>query len=127
MISQVHSKKGDIRSEIEALKKSVQCDRDHPVAHNNLAHALGKVGEIDDAIAEWEEVIRLKPQDASAHNAVGALYVNSERPDAALPYLKQALILNEDYALAYVTREFPNAELVDPHLPSGDDFTGACG
>ena len=40
-------------------------------AHNNLGTALEATGKLDEAIAEYREAIRLKPDYAEAHYNLG--------------------------------------------------------
>ncbi len=62
------------------------------IAHNNLGNALLKKGQIDEAISQYQEAIRMKPNYAEAHyNLGGALdrkaystwrSANSRKPSA---------------------------------------------
>jgi Flp pilus assembly protein TadD len=41
------------------------------MAHTILGSALRAQGKLDEAVAEYREAIRLKPDDLSAHNCLG--------------------------------------------------------
>ena len=58
------------------------------MAHVNLGLALEAQGKLDEAVAEYREAIRLKPDDASAHFNLGnALKLPGEarRGDGRMP------------------------------------------
>jgi tetratricopeptide (TPR) repeat protein len=60
-----------------------------PGAHLNLAHALHGKGELDAAIAEYQEAIRINKDYAHAHNNLGtALYDKKDLAGAIAEYKK---------------------------------------
>ena len=73
------------------------------MAHNNLGLALSKIpGRIDDAVAEYGEALRLKPDIAEAHTNLGnALSTVPGRLDEAIAQYEEALRLNPNYADAH--------------------------
>jgi len=71
-------------------------------AHNNLGDALDSEGRIPEAIAQFREVIRLKPDYAEAHSNLGnALAKLPGRLAEAASELELALRLKPDFAKAH--------------------------
>src|SRR5271165_3831549 len=73
------------------------------MAHNNLGLAWSKIpGKLDDAVAQYEEALRLKPDIAETHTNLGNAW--SETPgrlDDAVAQYEEALRLKPDYADAH--------------------------
>ena len=70
-------------------------------AHYNLGSALDKKGKIDEAIRQYQEDIRLKPDDFEAHNNLGADLVKQGQTDEAVGQYQEAIRLKPDYAEAH--------------------------
>ena len=71
------------------------------VGHYNLGLALQRLGRTDEAIDQYEQAIRIRPDDAEALNNQGAAYGALGRIDEAIEKYKQAIGINPDYADAY--------------------------
>ncbi len=66
--------------------------------HYNLAIALARMpGREADAIAEYQETIRLRPDLAAAHRNLGLEYARTGRRDDAAREWRTALALNPGY------------------------------
>jgi protein O-mannosyl-transferase len=71
------------------------------LAHNGLGFALGAKGQIDEAINQCREAIRLKPDFAKAHNNLGtALGIKGQTPEAVSEF-QEAIRLAPKYADAH--------------------------
>ena len=72
-------------------------------AHNNLGNVWLKApGRLADAISEYQESLRLKPDYPEAHNNLGnALITVPGRRDDAIAQYQEALRLKPDYAQAH--------------------------
>ena len=90
----------DYRSELAICNDTVAKQPDNARAHTNLGVALSKIpGHQDDAIAQYEEALRLKPDSAEAHNNLGlALARDPLRLNDAVAQYREALRLQPDYA-----------------------------
>src|SRR5437763_16661702 len=65
-------------------------------AHYNLGAMLQARGNLDAALAEYEAAVKLRPEDATGNNALGAALVEGGRPAQAVSYLQAALKARAD-------------------------------
>jgi len=82
------------------------------IASNNLAQFLFQSGRFDEAIAECQKALKIKPDFASAHNNLGAALVENRRGgngarrqdgavDEAIVHYQRALQIDPDFAQAH--------------------------
>ena len=57
-------------------------------AHYNLAAMLQEKGHLDDAVREYETVLRIHPDDAVVNNAIASALLATGRAEQAVAYLK---------------------------------------
>jgi len=68
------------------------------VAHGRLGLVLSKEGRLDDAIREYREALRLKPDDADTHYDLGNALCRKQLWDEAISQYREDLKLNPDDA-----------------------------
>jgi tetratricopeptide (TPR) repeat protein len=86
----------------EALfRQALAVTENNDVARNGLGIALGKKGQLDEAIRQFQEAIRLKPDHADAYNSLGAALGKKGQMDEATREFQEALRLNPDHAEAH--------------------------
>ena len=73
-------------------------------AYYNRGHAWTDKGDIDRAIADYDETIRLDPKNANAHNNRGMAWRAKGDLDRAMADYDQAIRLDPKYASAYSNR-----------------------
>jgi tetratricopeptide (TPR) repeat protein len=110
---------GDPRMVLEEALAAhdVKNDPDNFEAHYNLAAMWQAKGRLDEAIGEYQNALRLHPEDAVANNALGAALLGANQPQKAVRYLDAALKMRPEYFDAHYN--LGNA------LAAQDDFEGA--
>jgi tetratricopeptide (TPR) repeat protein len=92
----------DYRSALALWSDTVAHRPGNALAHNNLGRALDLAGRKAEAIAQYEEALRLKPDFAEAHNNVGlARLAQPGRLDAAIAQFAEAVRLQPNFAEAH--------------------------
>jgi tetratricopeptide (TPR) repeat protein len=86
-------------------------------AHYNLGAMLQARENLDAALAEYQAAVKLRPDDATGNNAVGAALVEGGHPAQAVFYLQAALKARDDYFDAHYNLGFA--------LAQQNDFAGA--
>jgi tetratricopeptide (TPR) repeat protein len=80
------------------FRNAVAVTKNNPTAHLNLGAALESKGEAVEALAEYQEALRLDPQMFEAANDIGKLLFEQGRPAEALDYCLTAVRLKPDRA-----------------------------
>jgi Tfp pilus assembly protein PilF/mono/diheme cytochrome c family protein len=86
-------------------------------AHYNLAAMLQAKNNLDGALLEYAAAVRLRPQDATGNNALGAALLAAGHPVQAARYLQAALQTRPDYFEGHYNLGFA--------LAQQSDFVGA--
>jgi tetratricopeptide (TPR) repeat protein len=109
------------------------CASDNFVAHNNLGTALADQGRLPEAIAHYEEAVKIQPGYAEAFNNLGVAFGAQGRLDEAIERFQKSLGLKPDNAeahnnlgyalaargrLAEATGEYQKALKIKPDLAS---------
>ncbi len=93
----------DYRSELAICNDTVAKQPDNERAHTNLGVVLSKIpGRMNDAIAQYQEALRLNPDYAEAHNNLGFAWAHLPgRLNDAITQYQEALRLNPGFAEAH--------------------------
>jgi tetratricopeptide (TPR) repeat protein len=70
-------------------------------AHYYLGNVLSLPSQVPEAIAHYEQALRLNPDYAEAHNNLGVVLEDQGKVPEAMAHYEQALRLNPDYAEAH--------------------------
>jgi serine/threonine-protein kinase len=71
------------------------------ICHNNLGGTFWRRRQVDEAIAEFREALRINKDDAGAHNNLGVALKAKGRLDEAITEFREAVRINKDYADAH--------------------------
>jgi tetratricopeptide (TPR) repeat protein len=69
--------------------------------HYNFGIMLDKNGQTVEAIRQYQEALRLNPDDAEVHNSLGAAFDDQGQTDEAIRQYQEALRLKPDHADAH--------------------------
>jgi tetratricopeptide (TPR) repeat protein len=86
---------------LQALEMAAQLLPDDAGVHNNLGNALGRLGQLDEAVASYRRALLLSPDFAEAHNNLGHAMLDLGQPDNAAASCRRAIDLKPRYAEAH--------------------------
>jgi len=89
------------KNNIELWNHAIQATEDNYMAHNNLGLALFTEGKANEAIAHYNQVIRIRPFDAVPRHNKGVVYTRSGQYQMAIENYDEAIRVNPDDAEAY--------------------------
>jgi arylsulfatase A-like enzyme/Flp pilus assembly protein TadD len=102
-----------------ASNQHLRTEKDLATAHFNLAFALREVGRNDEAIAHYENAVRIRPDYVDAHNSLGLALVRAGRYGEAIVHYERALQINPNQA--QVHNNFGNVLQRTNRLPEAID------
>ena len=73
----------------------------HALVHNNLGDALMHTGGVSEAIEQFKQALKIKPNYAKAHYNLGTALIQTGRVSEAIEQFEQALQIKPDYAHAH--------------------------
>lgn len=91
----------DYRSELAIWQDTVVKCPNNPRAHYNVGVVLFKAGYVAEAIWQYDQALRIKPDYADAHYNLGGALVRLGRVTEAIEHWEQAVRLKPDYAEAH--------------------------
>jgi tetratricopeptide (TPR) repeat protein len=71
------------------------------MAYNNLGNALAGHGQVDEAIAQYRQALKIRPDYVEAHNNLGLALAGRGQVDEAIVHYRKALELKPDYQDAH--------------------------
>jgi tetratricopeptide (TPR) repeat protein len=69
--------------------------------HHNLGIAYASKGQLDRAVAEFQETLRMKPDYVNAHKNLGVAYESQGQLDRAIAEFQETLRMKPNYALPH--------------------------
>jgi protein O-mannosyl-transferase len=83
------------------FRHALEVTENNWLAHDDLGVALGQKGQLDEAIRQIQEAVRLHPHYAEAHYNLGVVLVGKGQTDAAIRQFEEAIRLKPDLAEAH--------------------------
>jgi tetratricopeptide (TPR) repeat protein len=80
---------------------ALQVTSNNYAAHTYMGNALAVQGDLADALAHYDEAIRIRPDYAEAHNNMGPALAAEGRIDDAIAHFTEAIRLRPGYADAH--------------------------
>ena len=84
---------GHWKNSITLLERAVKVAGGNYMVHLMLGNALSERGDLDAALREYQEALRLHPAEPSAWQRAGAVLTQLNRPGEAIPFLEKAIQL----------------------------------
>lgn len=92
---------GDTGGAVELFKQGKEANSDNLELRLNLALALVRAQQVDDAMIEIREVLKRDPQNAQAHHDLGTAYRAKNLTEDAIASFEKAVELEPEYASAH--------------------------
>ena len=87
---------------ITLFNHTIEVTEGNFVAHYILAGVFQDQGQFNKAVEHYEESLRIKPNQADAHNNLGVALVAQRRFSEAVKYYKEVLRLRPNYFEAHI-------------------------
>ncbi|MBQ9535011.1 MAG: tetratricopeptide repeat protein [Clostridia bacterium] len=101
-----------LKAALKATIKSIEAaDPTSPWGYFNRAYRYFEEGKLEEAIADYDKAIELKPDDADAYNNRGNVHDELGEYKKAIEDYDEAIKLKTDYADAYNNRGVAHADL----------------
>ncbi len=89
------------RDSVTLWTHALSCTRDNVLAHNNLGQALGRRGDVNAAIDQYNAALAMQPTSHLAHNNLGTIFAHRGEIDKAGEQFEEAIKSAPDYVEAH--------------------------
>ncbi|OHC19271.1 MAG: hypothetical protein A3K25_12820 [Planctomycetes bacterium RIFOXYB12_FULL_42_10] len=89
---------------LEALKRALSQGLNIAKIHYYLGNVYHKMDKTDKAIVEYKQAIEINSKLIAPHYNLGLIYLKKKKTDPAIKEFTKVIILDHDYANAYLNR-----------------------
>jgi Tfp pilus assembly protein PilF len=83
------------------FRHTAEVTKNNYIAYNNVGAALLDQGQTEEAMGQFQEAIRINPEDAEAHYNLGVALFKKNKTNAATGEFREAIRIKPDYAEAH--------------------------
>jgi protein O-mannosyl-transferase len=96
-------KVGEAAEALKECRKAVELNfnKDNLEAHYNFGNTLATHGYYDEAVIQYNQALRIQPQNAFVHNNLGMVLLRQGKIDDALNHFREAVKLQTQYVNAH--------------------------
>jgi tetratricopeptide (TPR) repeat protein len=105
-LTDLHMKLGNLEASERALAAGLANCPSSPGLHLDRGHRLGVAGRFPEAIREFQETIRLRPQEADGYVELAGAYFHLNRIDEGVAELRKSLQIEPENPAALSTLAF---------------------
>jgi tetratricopeptide (TPR) repeat protein len=95
-----YKERNRLNDAIRAYKEALRYEPTYTEASVNLAIAYWEMGRKEETVSELLRAIRIEPTSEAYYN-LGAAYMKLDKPETALGYLRQAIVMDKSSAASY--------------------------
>lgn len=96
-IALVYDLKDDHQTAITYYMRAIEIAPEYAEAHNNLGELLMRSGKPNEALAQFQSLLSINPDNHSALNGIATCYINKRQFPTAIELLRRAIQLKPDY------------------------------
>jgi tetratricopeptide (TPR) repeat protein len=101
VLAESYDSQKDMEKAIDAYKKAITRKPGLPGLHYGLGDVYWRAGRVDEGLKEFQEELKLNPENYMAIWKIGNLYMLKSSWDEAIPYLEKAILLAPSLAQAH--------------------------
>ena len=101
VLAESYDSQKNMEKAIDAYKKAITRKPGLPGLHYGLGDVYWRAGRVDEGLKEFQEELKLNPENYMAIWKIGNLYIVKSSWDEAIPYLEKAILLAPKLAQAH--------------------------
>jgi tetratricopeptide (TPR) repeat protein len=105
----------DPEKAVEYLSKAISSDPNMYILYSGRAHAYAQSKQYQQAIIDYDQVIKISPNNVEAYNNRGVAYKELKQYQYAMSDYNKAIQLDQNYAAAYFNRGTVYNDIGDIH------------